>query len=56
MAVAYFQFHFPTAFWPTTNNGLPAVLYCFLFLYFSVVGAGAWSVDNVLARRKRHGP
>ncbi len=50
MAVAYFQFHFPQDFWPTTNGGIPAVLYCFLWFYFSAAGAGAWSLD---ARRKR---
>src|SRR6476469_3427491 len=27
MAVAYFQFHFPLSFFPTTSNGVPAVLY-----------------------------
>lgn len=26
-AVAYFQFHFPQSFFPTVNNGIPAVLY-----------------------------
>lgn len=51
MAVAYFQFHFPQAFFPTTNNGVPAVLYCFLYLYLIFAGAGAWSIDAVLARR-----
>ena len=45
MAVAYFQFHFPGGFWPTTNGGIPAVLYCFVWLYFSAVGAGPWSLD-----------
>jgi putative oxidoreductase len=45
MAVAYFQFHFPTSFWPTLNNGIPAVLYCFVWLYFSAAGAGPWSLD-----------
>src|SRR6266545_4237670 len=35
MAVAYFQFHFPQSFFPTVNNGIPAVLYCFLFLYLT---------------------
>lgn len=55
MAVAYFQFHAPQAFFPTTNNGVPAVLYCFVFLYLMVAGAGAWSVDRVIARaRSRH--
>src|SRR5205085_12690391 len=33
MAVAYFQSHFPKSFFPTVNAGVPAVLYCFLFLY-----------------------
>lgn len=53
MAVAYFQFHSPQAFWPTSNGGVPAVLYCFFFLYLVFAGAGAWSVDRVLARRVR---
>jgi putative oxidoreductase len=45
MAVAYFQFHFPQGFWTVVNMGTPAVLYCFLFLYFSAAGAGPWSLD-----------
>lgn len=45
MAVAYFQFHFPKSFWPTVNQGVPAVLYCFVWLYFSAAGAGPWSLD-----------
>ena len=49
MAVAYFQFHFPTSFWPTINQGVAAVLYCFVWLYFSAAGAGPWSLD---ARRR----
>ena len=51
MAVAYFQFHAPQAFFPTTNNGVSAVLYCFIFLYLMVAGAGAWSIDALLARQ-----
>ena len=50
MAVAYFQFHAPNSFWPTVNNGVPAVLYCFVWLYFSAAGAGPWSLD---ARRAK---
>jgi len=45
MAVAYFQFHFPKGFWPVMNGGMAAVLYCFLWLYFSASGAGPWSLD-----------
>jgi putative oxidoreductase len=53
MAVAYFQFHFPRSFFPTVNNGIPAVLYCFLFLYLAFVGGGAWSIDAMIARSRR---
>jgi putative oxidoreductase len=45
MAVAYFQFHFPKGFWPVMNGGVPAALYCFIWLYFSAAGAGRWSLD-----------
>ena len=45
MAVAYFQFHFPQSFWTVVNMGTPAVLYCFVWLYFSAAGAGPWSLD-----------
>ena len=52
MAVAYFQFHAPTAFWPTTNMGVPAVMYCFFFLYLVFAGAGPWSLDALIARSR----
>jgi putative oxidoreductase len=45
MAVAYFLAHAPHGFWPVLNQGAPAVFYCFVFLYLSAAGAGAWSVD-----------
>ena len=45
MAVAYFQFHAPQNFWPPVNGGTAAVLFCFIWLYFSAAGAGPWSVD-----------
>jgi putative oxidoreductase len=53
MAVAYFMVHAPQGhfFSPALNQGEEAVLYCFIFLYFSVAGAGAWSLD---ARRARN--
>jgi putative oxidoreductase len=53
MAVAYFQFHFPQSFFPTTNMGIPAVLYCFIFLYLVFAGAGVWSIDAMIARSRR---
>jgi putative oxidoreductase len=46
MAVAYFQVHAHMGFWPMKNGGMPAVLYCFLWLYFSSAGAGAWGLDS----------
>jgi len=45
MAVAYFQFHAPQSFWPIVNQGQPAVLYCFLWLYLAAAGPGPWSLD-----------
>ena len=47
MAAAYFMGHVPhgTPLIPMLNQGEAAVLYCFIFLYFAVAGAGAWSVD-----------
>lgn len=53
MAVAYFYAHAPQSFFPSVNGGTPAVLYCFLFLYLMVAGAGEWSIDSMLARRRR---
>jgi putative oxidoreductase len=52
MAVAYFiahasQGHF---FSPALNQGEEAVLYCFIFLFLSVAGGGAWSIDASRAR------
>lgn len=51
MAVAYFQFHQPGGFWPVENGGVSAVIYCFVWLYFSAAGAGMWSVDAAIRRR-----
>jgi putative oxidoreductase len=45
MAVAYFMAHAPQGFYPLLNQGELAVLYCFIFLYLSVAGGGAWSLD-----------
>jgi putative oxidoreductase len=45
MAVAYFLAHAPHGFWPVLNQGAPAALYSFLFLYLSSAGGGAWSID-----------
>jgi putative oxidoreductase len=48
MAVAYWTVHAMKSFFPPVNGGDAAILFCFLFLYFVVAGAGAWSADAVL--------
>ena len=52
MAFAYFMGHAPkgNVLVPMLNGGELAVLYCFVFLFFAVAGAGAWSVDAVRRR------
>ena len=50
MAVAYFKAHAPNGFWPIVNHGELAVVYCFLFLYFTFAGAGAFSIDSLFRR------
>jgi len=46
MAVAYWGFHAPMGPWPVTNMGVPAILYCFIFLYLAAAGPGAWAVGS----------
>jgi putative oxidoreductase len=46
MAAAYFMRHAPRDFFPMINGGDAAILYCFVFLYFVVAGAGVWSLDQ----------
>jgi len=50
MAVAYFMAHAPRAFLPLVNQGELAVLYCFVFLYLWIAGAGPWSLDALRRR------
>ncbi len=50
MAVAYFLAHAPGSFFPIINQGELAVLYCFVFLWLSVAGAGPYSIDASQSR------
>jgi len=54
MAFAYFLGHAPHGFWPLRNGGEQAVLYCFLFLFFSVAGPGPISLDAVIGSWRGH--
>lgn len=57
MAVAYIQFHWRFAggakFFPTVNKGELALLYCLVFFYMACRGAGPYSLDARLGRRRR---
>lgn len=47
MAVAYFMAHASRGWWPLLNKGELAILYCFVFLYLTAAGGGAWSLDRL---------
>jgi putative oxidoreductase len=58
MAFAYFMSNAPRGFFPIGtggNGGELAIVYCFIFLYFFFVGAGAWSLDQLWASRTAGG-
>jgi putative oxidoreductase len=46
MAFAYWMGHGTRALLPILNQGEPAALYCFVFLFISARGPGIWSVDS----------
>jgi putative oxidoreductase len=48
MAFAYFMAHAPRSFFPVNNGGDAAILYCFIFLYLTAAGAGAFSLDGAM--------
>ncbi|HEX9983275.1 MAG TPA: DoxX family protein [Thermoanaerobaculia bacterium] len=53
MAFAYFMGHAGQgSFWPNVNQGDKAILYCWLFLYLSARGPGAFALDNLWGRNR----
>jgi putative oxidoreductase len=50
MAVAYFMAHAPKSPFPVVNQGEPAILFCFIFLYYVFEGAGSWSLDALFVK------
>ena len=52
MAFAYFLSHAPRGFFPILNRGDGAILFCFVFLYIVFAGAGAWSLDALISRKR----
>ncbi len=52
MAYAYWFVHAGHAALPIVNHGELAVIYCFLFLYIFIKGAGKYSLDHLIYHRK----
>ncbi|MEU8236094.1 DoxX family protein [Actinoplanes sp. NPDC048967] len=52
MAYAYFVVHQPEGVLPIQNGGVTPALYAWTFLVIAVLGAGPWSVDALIARRR----
>ena len=42
--------HASQGFWPLLNQGVAPVLFCFVFLYFSAAGPGAFALSNAWRR------
>ena len=53
MAAAYFRTWAPRGFFPVSNGGEEAVLFCYVFLWLVTTGAGPWSVDALIEKRAR---
>jgi putative oxidoreductase len=55
MAFAYFINHAVDGFWPSfiEPNQEAAILNCYLFLFMSAAGPGAWSLDGRRARSRK---
>ncbi|WUH92556.1 DoxX family protein [Streptomyces sp. NBC_00433] len=51
MAYAYFTVHQKRALWPIENGGEGAAMFCWSLLLVAVMGQGAWSLAQVVARR-----
>jgi putative oxidoreductase len=56
MVVAFFKVHLPRGGVPLQNGGELALLYAVVFIALSVLGGGAWSVDDYLFKATDRGP
>ena len=52
MAFAYWMSHAPRSIYPVLNGGDASILYCFVFLFIAAAGAGPWSLDAMMSRRR----
>jgi len=53
MAYAYFVVHQRQGLFPIENGGVTPALYAWIFLLVAATGAGAFSLDAVIAGRRR---
>ena len=54
MLVVYVLFHAGQSPYPLVNGGEGALLFAFIFLALGLIGAGEWSVDKVMAKKRSH--
>jgi putative oxidoreductase len=52
MIYAYTTVHAPQGLWPIQNGGELAVIYFFFFFFTIANGAGTWSLDSMLKKKK----
>ncbi|HEY3868971.1 MAG TPA: DoxX family protein [Actinocrinis sp.] len=50
MAYAYFSVHAKIALFPIQNSGEASVMFCWTLLLIALLGAGPWSLDNLVSR------
>lgn len=55
MAVAYFDQWAGRGFFPISNGGEEAVIFCFTYLWFVTAGGGSWSLDQYIGGESRLG-
>jgi putative oxidoreductase len=53
MAYAYFVVHQQNGLLPIENGGVAPALYSWTFLLIAVLGAGSWSADALIAKRRK---
>ena len=51
MAYAYFTHAAEGGFWPILNGGERAYLFCFVFLFLAVAGAGRFAIGDRLGKK-----
>ncbi|WP_266180345.1 DoxX family protein [Dyella humicola] len=53
MAFAYFMVFQPRGLFPVQNGGNDTILLCFILLFISVAGGGAFTLDEIISKRRK---